>query len=147
MKSRLLVIAVVIAALAGFYLVTIRPMFESAPPPINRRINKEFRPESLPMPVLPAPKVEIPTIPLPAPEIVVPHTHPVAAKQMPRPLEVPIQNGATLDFSLGSNPILRTQGDDKAALDKAAKEIAEAVKHIEFPPIPPVQPAPQPEKK
>ncbi len=144
MKTRLLVIALVIAALVGFYYVTIRPMFEPALPRYGRQINKEFRPESIPMPALPAPRIEIPTIPLPEPSLVVPQALPVAAKKMQLPPEVPIQHGTTLDFSLGPNPILRTQGDDKAALDKALKEMAEAVKHTEFPPT---QPAPQPEKK
>lgn len=148
MKSRLLVIALVIAALVGFYYVTIRPMFEPALPRYGRKINKEFRPESIPMPALPEPKIEIPTIPLPAPALVVPQGgHPVAAKKVQLPPEVPIQNGTTLDFSLGPNPILRTQGDDKAALEKALKEMADAVKHTEFPPTAPAQPAPQPEKK
>lgn len=144
MKTRLLVIAVVIAALVGFYYVTIRPMFEPALPRFNRKINKEFRPESIPMPALPEPKFEIPTIPLPAPALVVPQGQPVAAKKIQLPPEVPIQNGTTLDFSLGPNPILRTQGEDKAALDKALKEMAEAVKHTEFPPTAPTE---QPGKK
>lgn len=147
MKSRLLVLAIVIAALVGFYYVTIQPMFEPALPRYGRKINKEFRPESIPMPALPEPKIEVPTIPLPMPAVVVPQGHPVAAKKVQLPPEVPIQDGTTLDFSLGPNPILRTQGDDKAALDKALKEMAEAVKDIEFPPTAPAQSVPQPEKK
>jgi hypothetical protein len=49
---------------------------------------------------------------------------------------VPIQHGATIDFSTGS-PMVKMQGKDQEALDKALKEIAEATKDVTFPPSPP----------
>ena len=47
--------------------------------------------------------------------------------------EVPIQDTATIDFSIGA-PVVRSGGKDQEALDKALKEMAEATKDVSFPP-------------
>jgi hypothetical protein len=71
---------------------------------------------TIPAPVLPTPK--IPQVRVDPP-----------ALQM----EIPIQHGATIDFSLGG-PVVRSGGADDAALEKALKEMAEATKDVTFPP-------------
>jgi hypothetical protein len=45
--------------------------------------------------------------------------------------EVPIQNGATIDFSTGA-PVVKIQGKDQDELERALKEMAEAVKGTTF---------------
>ena len=135
MKSRILWLVVVAAAIAGFYYATIRPLLQPARPPLNRHLSKEYRPLDIPPPPLPEPKIEIPTLPLPLPTAIVPRADATAATDDRRPLrlEVPIQDGATIDFSIGA-PVVRSQGDDKAALEKALKEMAEATKDTQFSP-------------
>ncbi|MES2695308.1 MAG: hypothetical protein V4773_17665 [Verrucomicrobiota bacterium] len=131
MKSRLIWIVVVVGALAGFYYATIRPMLQpTAPRGLGRHVNSEFRPADIPMPPLPEPKFETPVIPLPSPIFV---AAPRDTRKPLAPPTVPIQDGATIDFSIGA-PSVRSIGDDKTALDKALKEMAEATKDIEFPP-------------
>lgn len=135
MKSRLLWAAVVLAAIAGFYLVTIRPALREPPPKIDRqKINRDFqdfKPPALPPPPVPQVQVNLPPLPLPAPKpmpIVAPRNDPV-----PGPPEVPIQDGATIDFSTGAAQVKRG-GKDQEAIEKALKEMAEAAKDISFPP-------------
>ena len=57
MKSRLLWAAVLVAAIAGFYWVTIRPALRETPPKVDRRqLNRdfqEFKPPPIPPPPLP----------------------------------------------------------------------------------------------
>lgn len=136
MKSRLLWLAVVLVAIGGFYYTTIRPTLNPAPVQLNRRLMKEIRPLEIPPPPLPEPKLEIPTIPLPAPEAFRPPA-PVLATQRENADTarqfVPIQDGATIDFSIGA-PVIRSQADDKAAIEKALKEMTEATKDVTFPP-------------
>jgi hypothetical protein len=136
-KSRLIWIAVIVVAVGAFYYTTIRPTLTPTSPGLNRKLSKEFHPAAIPPPPLPAPIIETPTIPLPAPGTVgvSSSTHASLRRDdgRPAPLEVPIQNGATIDFSFGA-PIVRTQGDDQAALEKTLKEMAEATKDITFPP-------------
>lgn len=136
MKSRLLWFAVIVTVAAGFYYTTIRPMLTPAQPRLNRRINEDFRPLAIPPPPLPEPKIEVPTVPLPPPGTVRPLPA-VAAPAANAGLEVPIQDGATIDFSIGA-PVVRSQGADQAALEKALKEMAEATKDARFeaPPAP-----------
>lgn len=138
MKSRILWLVVVLAAIAGFYYTTIRPALTPSPRALNRQVNKEFRPADIPPPPLPEPKIDIPALRLPSPEVVVPKSaiaNPTAPRddRHPSQPEVPIQNGATIDFSIGA-PVVRSQGEDQAALDKALKEMAEATKDVTFPP-------------
>ena len=132
MKSRIIWAVIVLAAIAGFYVVTIRPTRYSSPgfsrknPPL-----RNLKPPDIPPPPLPAPVVVTPTLaPPPLP------TQPIVAKrEMRRPMpppEVPIQNNATIDFSIGA-PVVRSGGKDQEALDKALREIAEATKNTTFP--------------
>jgi hypothetical protein len=48
-------------------------------------------------------------------------------------MEVPIQDGATIDFSF-DGPVVKSGGEDQAALDRALREMAEATKDTKFPP-------------
>ena len=136
MKSRIIWAAIVLAAIAGFYVVTIKPTQTHSPgfsrkrPPL-----RHLKPPEVALPPLPEPVVAMPTLtpPLLNQPIAVP---PVGAAREPRrPMnaEVPIQNNTTIDFSLGS-PQIRAQGKDQEALDRAIKEMAEAVKDVTFPP-------------
>ena len=59
--------------------------------------------------------------------------------------EVPIQDGATIDFSIGA-PVVRSGGPDTEALDRALKEMADATKNVTFPPPPPKGAASPPKK-
>lgn len=70
----------------------------------------------------------MPSLNLPPPPVAIRREDPA-----PAPLEVPIQNGATIDFSTGA-PHVRMQGKDKEALDKALRDMAEATKETSFPP-------------
>jgi hypothetical protein len=134
MKSRLIWIAVVIAAVTGFYFITIRPAMRVPPERINRRqLDREFKdfkpPEIAPPPL---PEVVIATPKITAP----PHLVPIVAPRndpVPGPPEVPIQDGATIDFSHGA-PMVKKQGKDQEALERALKEMAEATKDVTFPP-------------
>lgn len=137
MKSRLLWAAVVLGAALAFYFATIRPALRETPKQVNRRQLdrnfKEFKAPEIPPPPLPEVVLSTPKIaPPPARPrpIVAPRNDPV-----PGPLEVPIQNGATIDFSTGT-PMVKMQGKDQEALDRALKEMAEATKDVTFPPPP-----------
>lgn len=135
MKSRIIWAVIVLAAIAAFYVVTIRPAQYSSPgfsrqhPP---KLIRNLPPPAIPPPSLPAPVIAMPTLtppPLPTPPIAVRRE-----MRAPMPLpEVPIQNNATIDFSTGY-PNVRSSGKDQEALDKALKEIAEATKNTAFPP-------------
>lgn len=136
MKSRLLWALVVLAAAAGFYYTTIRPTqvyspgFSRKRPPLRNLKPPEFAPPPIPQPV-----IATPTLPLPAMNqpLVVP---PLTARREPRAspqMEVPIQDSATIDFSIGA-PVVRSQTKDQEALDRALKEMAEAAKGVTFTP-------------
>ncbi len=131
MKSRIIWAAIVLAATVGFYFATIRPATQKPGPRLDRRqINRDFKAPEIAPPPLPELVIATPTIappPRPVP-IVAPRNDPV-----PAPLEVPIQNGATLDFSTGT-ALVKRQGKDQQALDRALKEMAEATKNTTFPP-------------
>ena len=95
-------------------------------------------------PITPTAKAEAPPTaapaapaPLPPPVAVAAATpppvapRPVAASPVP-PREVPvvpIQDGATIDYSIGA-PVVKMTGADKEALEKAAKELEEATKDV-----------------
>lgn len=135
MKSRIIWAVIVLAAIAGFYVVTIRPTQTHSPgfsrkrPPL-----RNLKPPEVALPPLPPPVVAMPTLlppllnqPIPMP--------PVDGRRDARsqaPPEVPIQNNTTIDFSLGS-PQVRAQGKDQEALERALKEMADATKGITFP--------------
>jgi len=129
MKSRILWAAILLAAMAGFYFVTIRPATTLSPRRIKLPPTSELRPPEVTLPPLPMPTIETPTLtppPLPPMQI----GRPIAPK--PALPEVPIQDGTTLDFSFGA-PMVRSQGSDAEALEKALKEMAEATKSTTFP--------------
>ena len=73
MKSRLLWLAVLAAALAGFYEGTLGTARRSPPPVVDRqRINREFADFKIPpLPVPDLPRAEI-NLPLPEPNTIVP---------------------------------------------------------------------------
>ena len=77
MKSRLLWLAVLAAALAGFYEGTLGTARRSPPPVVDRqRINREFADFKIPpLPVPDLPRAEI-NLPLPEPATVVPPAPP-----------------------------------------------------------------------
>ena len=137
MKTRLLFAAIVIAALVGFYLMTIRPTQTRSPGFSRRQLERlhDARPPNIPPPPLPAPVISMPTMAPPPLEqpLIIP---PVTRRREARPLttmEVPIQDRATIDFSTGA-PNVRSDGKDKEAMEKALKEIEEATKDFTFPP-------------
>jgi hypothetical protein len=136
MKSRIIWAVIVLAAIAGFYVVTIRPTQTHSPgfsrkrPPL-----RNLKPPDVALPPLPEPVVAMPTLtppllnqPIQIPAVVSRRDERAAVKH-----EVPIQDNATIDFSLGS-PQVRTQGKDQDALDRVLKEMAEATKDVTFPP-------------
>ena len=136
MKSRIIWAAVVLAAIAGFYFVTIRPAMKGGAGRVDRRqidrAFKDFKPPEIPAPPLPEVVIAMPKIVPPArpAPLVAPRNDPV-----PGPLQVPIQDGATIDFSYGA-PMVKMQGKDQEALDRALKEMAEATKNVTFPSSP-----------
>jgi hypothetical protein len=130
MKTRLLWVAVVLAACAGFYFAMIKPAL--APPPTAKieALKKLRPPPPIPPPELPQPVIAQPVIPLPE---IKPPPLPVVRNDPPMQQVVPIQDGATLDFSYGA-PQVKVQGKDADELAKALKEMAEATKDVTFQP-------------
>lgn len=132
MKSRIIWLVVVFAAMAGFYVSTIKPLLQPTAPRVNRRMIREFQTPELLIPQVSPPEVTIPTISLPPvrlPAFVVSERRVLD----PNSPVVPIQDRATIDFSVGS-PVVRAQAEDQAAMDKALREMNEAVKDITFEP-------------
>ena len=60
---------------------------------------------------------------------------PAAAVSAVRP-EVPIQDNKTIDFSSGQ-PVVKESAPEKAIIDAAAKDMADATKNIRFEPTAP----------
>lgn len=134
MKSRIIWLIVVFGAMAGFYFSTIKPLLAPTSPQINRRIIREFQAPELSIPQVAPPEVNIPAISLPPvrlPAMIVSERR-ERAPGSESPV-VPIQERTTIDFSLGA-PMVRAQAEDQAAMDKALKEMNEAVKDITFEP-------------
>ena len=64
----------------------------------------------------------------------------------PPPVDLAKHDGQTIDFSSGK-PVVKDSAEDKAAIEKAAKEMEEAVKDVSFgPPVKKKEPAPAPPK-
>jgi hypothetical protein len=131
MKSRIIWAAVLVIAIAGFYLTTIKPTRTSSPgfsrkrPPLSQTIPPpEVAQPSLPMPVYTTPTLR-PTLP----EMPIRTPLPIARRDNGQ--EVPIQNNATIDFSIGA-PVVRSGDKDQEALDRALKDMAEATKETTF---------------
>jgi len=129
MKTRLLWIAMLAVGLTALYFGVTQPHVSSIPQEVRDPL-AELRP--VPPPPIEPPPVVIPTLPaitpppLPAPTAL---TRP--AGTLPSRPEIPIQHGATLDFSTGY-PNVRVDGKDQQALDAALKEIAEVEKRTGF---------------
>jgi hypothetical protein len=139
MKSRIIWAVIVLAAVVGFYVVTIKPTQTHSPgfsrkrPPL-RDLKPEIAPPPLPQPIVSMPVIAPPTV---APISIPPVGATRETRRVARP-EVPIQDNATIDFTYGS-PQVRVQGKDQEALDRALKEMADAVKDVTFPPAEPQQ--------
>jgi hypothetical protein len=130
MKTRILWLVVIAATIAGFYFFMIKPAL--APPPAPKPSPLAgLKPAAMPPPELPAPVVMLPPAPQLPPVVVAKPRADSPSLQ----LEVPIADGATIDFSTGA-PNVRSQGEDKAALERALREMAEATKNTTFPPSP-----------
>ncbi len=132
MKSRIIWLVVVFAAMAGFYFTTLKPLLQPTAPRLNRRMIREFKTPELSIPQVSPPEVVIPTVSLPPvrlPAFVVSERRELS----PNSPVVPIQDRTTIDFSVGA-PVIRAQSEDQAAMDKALREMNEAVKDITFEP-------------
>jgi hypothetical protein len=133
MKSRLLWAVVVVVAIAGIYLALIRRTGPAAPGFSRQRPTpRELQPAEAARPTLPPLVMASPTLPPPplSREFAAP---PVAVRRAAEPMEVPIQDNTTIDFSIGA-PVVRSQTKDQEALDRALREMAEAAKGVTFPP-------------
>jgi hypothetical protein len=80
------------------------------------------------------PPATIPPAPAPA---VTPAT-PTTPAPTAAPAEVPIQEGKTIDFSSGQ-PEIRATDEDRAAIERAAREMDEATKDVTFAPTKPAE--------
>jgi hypothetical protein len=132
MKNRLLWVALVIAASVGFYFAMVKPAVNPASPSVTMEDLKKMRPpQQLPPPELPRPVIaDVVVAPPVPPPIAMPAMRTVVP---PTKLEIPIQDGVTLDFSSGAAQA-RAQGSDADALKEALKEMSEATKDIKFDP-------------
>ena len=84
----------------------------------------------------PPPRIAQPVVAAPTPAAVTTATAPLPPPPpRPRftPLETPIQDKSTIDFSIGA-PVVRSDGADKDALESALKNMAEATKDVKFEP-------------
>ncbi len=138
MKSRIIWAAVVLAAIAGFYYATIgttqrssTPTFSRKRPPLQNLQPPEIAPPPLPTPTFATTELSPP--PLSTPSLATPAVGAKRADRKPMRMEVPIQDNASIDFSIGA-PVVRSGGKEQEALDKALKEMAEATKEVSFPP-------------
>ena len=134
MKNRLLWLAVVLGACAGFYFAMVKPALEPKRlPSVTIEDLKKMRPPPpLPPPELPRPVITEPVIPPPVIKPIALPAPQTGAAASSKPI-VPIQNGATIDFSYGA-PHIKLQGKDAEELEKALKEIQEATKDRTFEP-------------
>jgi hypothetical protein len=126
MKSRLLWIAILAVGLSALYFGIARPQVTAIPKTLSEPL-ADLKPPG-PPPLAP-PSLEIPTMPaIRPPPLATPIVRFDALLSRP---EVPIQNGATIDFSTGG-PVVKMQGKDQEALNAGLKEIIEAAKATTF---------------
>lgn len=125
MKTRLLWALILSVGFAALYCGIVRPHVSSIPQEIRDPMAdlKPVAPPPLEPPALVVP--EIPAIPLPTAASPV---RPASGLTQP---EVPIQDRATIDFSIGA-PVVRIDGKDKDALESALKEIGEVTKGLKI---------------
>jgi hypothetical protein len=131
MKSRLLLLALILVGGTALVLGIVRPHVSTLPATVVDPL-ADLKPPPLPPPELPA--LVIP----PTPSLTPPELPPRPTDAVGPAPEVPIQNGLTIDFSTGA-PVLKSETRDQEALDSALKEIAEVAKRtqIQKPPPPP----------
>lgn len=134
MKSRLLWLVIIVVGGTAAYFGITRPHVSSIPESVRDPI-ADLKPAG--PPAIEPPELTIPTLPVIAPPVLSPPVlTPTATPSLrPRPLantpEVPIQPGATIDFSTGA-PVVRSQGKDQEAIDLAMKDMLEASKKTGF---------------
>jgi hypothetical protein len=90
------------------------------------------------------PQPAAPVVARPATPVVAMPAAPVVARPA-TPVDLAKHDGQTIDFSSGQ-AVVKDSPEDKAALEAAAKEMAEAVKGVTFD-APQKKPAPAPPKK
>lgn len=106
------------------------------PKPARTRVEELVRQ----IPVPPPPVINVPPPELPLAKMEPLRLPPPAREQIvPTKLIIPIQDGATIDYSPGA-PLLRQDGPDKAAIERAMREMNEATKDITFTPRPAQEP-------
>lgn len=136
MKGRTawILIVPIIAALGVAAFFALRP--QPTKPPLTR-----FQEQVRKIPIPPAPAIEVPPVQLTPVQLQPVQLPPLRLPPPPRePLVItqqviPIQNNATIDFSIGA-PVVRSDGADKEALERSLREMADATKDISFPPTP-----------
>jgi len=121
MKTRLLWIAILAVGFTALYFGISRPQVSAIPSQLRDPL-ADLKPPG--PPPLEPPVLVIPPVPTITPPIIRPAARidPILGR-----VEVPIQNGATIDFSTGA-PVVKIQGKDQEALESALKEMAEALK-------------------
>jgi hypothetical protein len=146
MKNRILWFAVAAAVIAAALFLARRP---ATPAPTGAAGRP---PPAMPArTVAPKPGSAATTLPGPAGQVR-PATTPAAAAPpaaqrkpgYPAPV-VPIQDGATIDFSIGT-PVVRSGGADTEALERSLQEMAKATKNVTFPPAQKATAEPAPKK-
>jgi hypothetical protein len=125
MKSRLLWIAIAAVGLTALFFGITQPHVSSIPRHISDPIAdlKPVTPPSIEPPVLAVPALPPLTLPPIKPP---PRFDPILSRP-----ELPIQNAATVDFSIGA-PVIKMHGKDQESLEASLKEMVEAAKDIRF---------------
>lgn len=125
MKTRLLWIAIFAVGLTALYFGVTQPHVSTLPRHIREPL-ADLPPPS--PPPLEPPTLLIPPLPTLTPPVLRPmlRNDPVLGV-----IEVPIQDGATIDFSRGG-PVVKFGGPEQDALDRALKEIATAAHGTTF---------------
>lgn len=126
MKLRVFLIVLgVLAGLAVLYYTPSAPPYSPLTPAQRAKaLERARRFEPAPAAMVVA---SLPVTPAPQP-IRIPPPAPIITTR----LEVPIQDQATIDFSIGA-PVIRSGGADTEALERALKQMAEATKDVQFP--------------
>jgi len=135
MKSRIIWAAILLAAIAGFYIVTIQPThtqslgFSRKRPPLRHLAPPEIAPPALPSPVFTTPNLLSPLL---NPQFSLSSMAPGAGASGPPRLEMPVQDDATVGLLTGPSPI-NLSGKDQEALDRVLKAMADATKDVTIP--------------
>ncbi len=135
MQSRRLWAAVALLVMVAFYFWSRHPLpFPDARARGNLKKANDHGIESpanaVPFVAAPPPVVTVPPIALP-PVAMLPPPPRLAPEMV-----VPIQDRATIDFSIGA-PVVRSGGSDSEILERALRQMEEATKDMTFPPSKP----------